>query len=260
MLSKLTKQTVEDLAKQGMRVDGRGLLDRRPFTIKTGVIKSAEGSAWVTLGNTVVLVGVKMKPSEPYPDTPNEGVLVTTAEMAPIASPTFESGPPSPESIELARVVDRVIRESKMIDVTKLAVPDSEGLVWMINLDFYTLDMDGNLFDAAALGAVAALKTAKIPGYDPETGKVLYDERKDPLPVVDTPVSCTFAKLGDKIALDPTEMEEDVMSARLTIGITSKGEICAMQKGGRGYFTMDELKWMAEEAVKQAEKTRKELP
>jgi exosome complex component RRP42 len=256
MLSKLNAKTVEELVKSGTRHDDRGLMDFRPIKVETNYVEKAEGSALVTLGKTKVLVGVKLGLGTPFPDTPDEGILITVAELAPMASPHFEPGPPKPESIELARVVDRVVRESKMIELKKLSIEEEK--VWMVNLDFYTLDMDGNLFDAAALGACAALRTTKIPKY--EDGKIIREERKTPLPVVDKPISCTFAKIGGKLVIDPTELEEMVMSSRFTIGINQKDHVCAMQKGGFGSFNQAELEQAVEEAVRKAKDLRKVLP
>jgi exosome complex component RRP42 len=256
MISKLNAKTVEDLVKENSRLDDRGLMDFRPINIQTDYLKKAEGSALVTLGKTKVLVGVKLGTAAPFPDTPKEGVLMTVAELTPMASPHFEAGPPDESSIELSRVVDRVIRESKMIDMEKLFIEEEK--VWMVNLDFYPLDMDGNLFDAAVLGACAALRTAKMPKY--EDGKVIYEERKDPMPIKDKPISCTFASVGDRVILDPTELEENIMRARFTVGVNQKDHICAMQKGGLGGFSQAELDQAVAETVKQAKKLRKVIP
>lgn len=256
MISKLNIKTVEELARSGARLDDRGLMNFRPIKVETNFVEKAEGSALVTLGRTKVLVGLKMSVGEPFPDTPKEGVLITVAELAPMASPEFEPGPPDPVSIELSRIVDRVIRESKMIPFGKLFI--EEGKVWIANLDFYALDMDGNLYDAAVLGACAALRTAKMPKYENE--KVIYEERKEPFPVVDKAVSCTFAKVGGKLIIDPTEVEEQIMSARLTVGINQKDHVCAMQKGGLSGFSQAEAEQAIDEAVKQAKGLRKVVP
>ncbi len=58
----------------------------------------------------------------PFADTPDKGVLSTNAELIPMGSPNFEAGPPDEHSIELARVVDRGIRESEMIDLEKMCI------------------------------------------------------------------------------------------------------------------------------------------
>lgn len=256
MLSKLNAKTVEDLARAGNRLDDRGLLNFRPLKIETGYVQKAEGSALVTLGKTKVLVGLKMSVGTPFSDNPTEGVLMTVGELAPMASPEFEAGPPNPASIELSRVVDRVIRESKIIQLDKLFIEDEK--VWIANIDFYALDMDGNLYDAAVLGACAALRTAKVPKYEDE--KVIYDERTKDFPVKDKAVSCTFAKVGGKLLLDPTELEEEVMSARLTVGIGPNDHVCAMQKGGLSGFSAAEIDQAIDEAVKQTKALRKVVP
>ncbi|MBU0624287.1 MAG: RNA-binding protein, partial [Candidatus Thermoplasmatota archaeon] len=122
VVADLKRDYISKLLAKGQRVDGRRFDEMRPLTIETNFIGSAEGSARVKLGNTDVVVGVKLIPGEPFPDTPNTGVLTTNAELIPMASDTFESGPPDQESIEVARVVDRGIREGHAVDMTKLCM------------------------------------------------------------------------------------------------------------------------------------------
>src|SRR3989475_12458494 len=120
IVSELMRAHVYRLASTGTRRAGRPLAGPRKVSLERALVKTAEGSARVKLGNTDVLVGIKMSVGEPYPDTPNTGVLSTSVELIPMASPTFEAGPPRPEAIELARVVDRGIRASKMVNMEKL--------------------------------------------------------------------------------------------------------------------------------------------
>src|SRR4030067_1125763 len=108
----IQKQYVNNLASRKMRIDKRGQDEFRPITIETGVIFKAEGSARVKIGKTEVLAGVKLAVGTPYADSQDEGVLMVGAEFSPIASPDFEKGPPAEDAVELARVVDRGIRES----------------------------------------------------------------------------------------------------------------------------------------------------
>ncbi|RLF54901.1 MAG: RNA-binding protein, partial [Thermoplasmata archaeon] len=158
-LSAVKKDYLVNLAKKGKRLDGRGPDEYRPITIEKHLIKNAEGSAKVTIGNTMVMAGVKLDVGEPYPDTPEEGAMTTSAELPPIASPTFETGPPREDAIELARVVDRGIRESKFIKLDQLCITPGEE-VWIVFIDLHVLDYDGNLFDACSLAASAALQDA----------------------------------------------------------------------------------------------------
>ena len=246
-MSRLIQNTVYDLAKTGARLDGRKLLERRPITIETGIVQKAEGSARVKLGKTDIIVGIKLTLGEPFSDRPDEGVLMTGAELSQIASESYEGGAPSDESIEVARVIDRVIRESQMIDLKALAI--DEKRVWIVNVDLYTFDVDGNLFDAGVIAAVAALSTAKVPKLDGEA--IMYGEYERDLPIRNTPASFTFAKIGDAILLDPTDIEEKMMSARLTVGVAG-GKVCALQKGGPAGLTDEEILKMLQDSIKMA--------
>jgi len=198
------------------------------------------------------LVGIKMSVSSPFPDTPDEGMLMVNAELAPIASPTFEPGPPNEDSIELARVVDRGIRESHCIALEKLCI--EEGKVWEVNIDIHVLDHDGNLIDAAALGAMAALLRTRIPRY--ENSRVIFGEYERQLPITDRPIAITVTKISDKLLIDPNLEEEDALDARITISTNEKGEICSLQKGGEGYFTTEELEKAADLSILKCKELR----
>src|SRR5438445_110588 len=89
-VAKLEQKTVVDLIAKGNRIDERGHDSYRPITIQTGVIEKANGSAQIFLGKTRVLVGIKVETGEPFPDTPEEGVLTVNAELVPLAQPSLE--------------------------------------------------------------------------------------------------------------------------------------------------------------------------
>ncbi len=233
----ITGEFIKELLSKGAREFGRGFNDYRRVVLSTGVIPHAEGSAECFIGNTRVLVGVKLAVSEPLPDKPHEGDIRTAAEMLPLASPDYEPGPPSPESIELARVVDRGIRAAGMIDTKSLFI--EEGKVWSVFIDIYVLNFDGNLFDACTLAGVAALLDCRMPAY--KDGKEDHENTVGKLKVTGMVTSSTFAKIGDKIVLDPDATEEkNAMDARVTVA-TDENLIRAMQKGGRGAFTAEEM-------------------
>src|SRR5205809_348546 len=121
-VAKLEQKTVVDLVSKGKRIDERGPESYRPIQIQVGLIEKANGSAQVHLGKSKVLAGIKVQTGTPFPDTPDEGVLTVNAELVPLASPSFEAGPPSEAAIEISRVVDRGIRESKAIDMKSLVL------------------------------------------------------------------------------------------------------------------------------------------
>lgn len=239
--SELTKKRIQEYLSEGKRFDGRKLDEFRDISIETGISKNAEGSVHVKIGKTEVIVGIKMDVVEPYPDSPDKGNLITTVELLPLSSSRFETGPPKIESIELARVIDRAVRESKFIELEKLCIKKGEK-VWGIFIDIYSINDDGNLLDAAGLGAIAALKNAKIPKYDEKKEKVLFGElTKNNIPLAKhTPVSITTHKIGNNLVIDPTREEEDISETRVTIG-SHEGVIYSMQKGNRKSLTINEF-------------------
>jgi len=243
-----------NIVQGGVRVDGRGFSDLRPLEITKGyAAEKAPGSALVKLGKTMVLAGVSVDVGTPYPDSPLSGIMTTSAELRPMASPTFESGPPREDAIELARVVDRGIRESGAIDVEKLFIEEEK--VWAVFIDIHILDNNGNLIDTAGLAAIAALLDARMPKY--EDDKVVRGEWSGKLPITCTPVPITFAKIKDRILADPTLDEEYAMDSRLTISTTDT--VNAMQKGGAGKFTTQEIESMVDTAFEKAPALRRKV-
>jgi len=243
---------------KGNRVDGRGLEDYRPITIEFGVAGKADGSASVKLGNTYVLAGVKAEIGKPFSDTPDEGVLLVNSEFVPFASPEFDPGPPDENSIELARVVDRGLRHSNLVDFKDLCIVPGEK-VWMLWTDIYVLDYVGDLIDAAGLAALAALMDVKLPVVEVKDGEVIKSDKLVPLKVCDYPVAVTVGKIKDYFIVDPSIEEEDLLDCRLTVVSTKDDDICALQKSFSGTFTRDEVLQAIELGVKKGKELRKLL-
>ena len=250
IVSEIKRDHIHKLIADGRRVDGRAWDEFREISIQTNVVETAVGSSRVKIGNTEVIVGVKMSVGEPFSDTPNKGVLSTNAELIPMASPNFESGPPDENSIELARVVDRGIRESQMIDLEKLCIEPGKK-VWINFVDIYVLDFDGNLFDACSLGAVAAIRSAIVPAAANGLGEDY------PMPVTCTPVSVTSVQIENSILVDPTLDEEKVAAARLTVTTDDNGDLRAMQKGLSGALTLEQVKTAIETSRRLGNEIRK---
>ena len=238
--------------RDGERIDGRRFDEYRPIEIHTNVISKAEGSALVKIGNTQVVVGIKLQPGEPFADTPDRGVLITNAELVPLASPTFEPGPPDENSVELARVVDRGIRESEAIDLTKLCIEEGSR-VWIIFIDIHALDDDGNLMDASALAAIAALLTTTVPAERFGVGEDF------PLPVRDLPVSVTSLIVNDHILIDPSRDEVSVGQYFMTITTDQDDNIVAMQKSGSYLLSEEKFYELIDVSIARAREIRQLL-
>ena len=232
VISHIDRSFIADLLKKGERVDGRAFDEYRPIEIEPNpVAAKAEGSAIVRIGGTSIVAGVKVLTGEPYPDTADEGVVMVTAEMAPIASPLFELGPPKEDAIELARVVDRGVRESETVDVKKLCIEEGKK-VYMVFADVYPLEYDGNLIDASSIAVNAALLTTRYPEMKIEDGDLVETGKMLELPLTNMAVEHTVSKIGEHLVIDPLLKEELVQDCRLTMAVDKDDKFTAMQKGG----------------------------
>ena len=254
----IRKAEMAEVLAKGKRLDGRALDEHRALKIQTGIIQKANGSALVTLGNTEVIAGVKVATGIPFPDTPDKGLLVVNAEILPLASAYAEAGPPSEDAIELARVVDRGVRESEMVDMAKLCLVPGKT-VYSVFVDVNIMNVDGNLFDATSYAVVAALKTARMKKYKVKDDKVEETEEMVPVPVEKTPVSVTMARIGDSLVVDPDSEEEGAMDMRITITTDDDGNICASQKGEASVISPSQVLQAADTSIRIGKEIRKQI-
>ena len=249
---------IMNLLNADMRLDGRKLTEyRKPISVEYGVVKTAEGSARVKIGETDIIVGVKLDVGEPYPDTPDEGTIIVGAELLALSNPEFEPGPPGIQAIELARVVDRGIRESKALDFKKLCITPGEK-IWMVIIDICPINDAGNLFDASSLAALAALKDTKFPEFNGI--KVDYKKKTDKkVHLEKMPIAVTVIKIGNKFIVDPDTEEEKVVDARLTVSSIENGSLCALQKGGDMPLSEEDISEMLDIGIEKGKELRKYL-
>ena len=256
IIDKLKRSKILDLLQEGKRIDGRALDEIRPLSIDTDVIPNANGSARVRLGDTEVVSGVKVQPDRPFPDMGDKGIFICTAEILPLAHPSAETGPPQPDVIELARVVDRGIRESGMIDLSQFVLEKDKSVIGLF-ADCVVTDHDGNLFDACSYAAVAAIITSKIPKWEMKDDiPVLMENQESDAPITTIPISVTMGRIGEFIIVDPNIDEWGCLDARITITTNSDGNIVALQKGGSDGFTLEQLVKCSELSITIGKKIR----
>ncbi|MFX1501601.1 MAG: exosome complex protein Rrp42 [Promethearchaeota archaeon] len=261
IISKIERDYIISNLKKGERIDDRGLWDYRKFQVKSDIIASAEGSADVSLGKTRIITGLKYEVGEPFPDLPNEGVCTVMAELLPIASPLFERGPPDEQSIELARVVDRGIRHADCVQTKKLCIKEGVS-VYILFVDMYVMNYQGNLIDAGAVGALTSLLSSHIPegiwneekGEADWTGKYLTGKDL----VNELPFAITYGKIEDIIFLDPNLPEELVSDGKISFSVTEK-EITSIQKSGAATYSIEEIKELGKKSLDIGKKLRKDL-
>ncbi len=251
------REHIIKMLDKGYRFDRRKPEEIRDIEVTMNVSPNAEGSAKVSMGETVVIAGVKMSLEKPYPDCPDKGNLTVNVELLPMSNPEYEPGPPSIDAIELARVVDRGIRESDSIDVKDLCVEKGEK-VWTVFVDICSINDAGNLRDAASLAAIAAIKNAKFPEI--VDGELDYKHKSDKgLPLKEEPIEVTVLKIGNHYVVDPLIEEEKVLDSRLTVASLADGTLCAMQKGGWQTLTTEDVDKMIDLSVERAKEIREKL-
>ncbi|KAK9224702.1 hypothetical protein WN943_009738 [Citrus x changshan-huyou] len=221
------KRFIETALSSGIRIDGRNPFEYRKLSIKFGRQLWEDGSSEVQLGQTHIMGFVTGQLVQPYRDRPNEGTLSIFTEFSPMADPSFETGRPSESAVELGRIVDRGLRESRAVDTESLCVLAGKNLV-----------------DAANIAALASLLTFRRPecslgGEDDLEVIVHPPEEREPLPLIihHLPIAVTFGFFSSEslLVIDPTHHEEAVMVGKMTATLNANGDVCAIQKpGGEG--------------------------
>jgi exosome complex component RRP42 len=246
IMPNLQKEAIENLLnKEGKRLDGRNADEYRELFVEDGISKNSASAIRVRFGKTEVLAGVHLALATPYPDSPDQGTFMTSAEMHPMASQQFDIGRPGINAIELARVIDRGIRESGFIDMKKLCIKEGEK-VYQVFVDIVAINDDGNLLDVAGLAAIIALGKARMPIYNEKEDKIdgYSETERIPLEKDVLSYSMTLHKVGDKIVADVSKEEEEISKFRLTIAMgdnAGKPRITAMQKGKAGTINTEDM-------------------
>jgi ribonuclease PH len=159
-----------------MRPDGRKPDELRPVEIATGYLKTAEGSALITIGNTQVLCAASVETSVPaFLRNSGQGWVTAEYSMLPRATSTrtareVAKGRPSGRTHEIQRLIGRSLRS--VIDLKMLGERS-------IILDCDVLQADGGTRVASITGAWVALALAvkqmqkyKMIAKSPLTGAV----------------------------------------------------------------------------------------
>jgi len=166
--------------EHNIRPDGRKFGKIRPTKLNVGSITTAEGSSIVKLGNTTAVCGIKSELTVPKPNEENFGCIVVNVELSPLCSPRFRAGPTSEQVHTTNQLLTDIITNSKCIDLSRLAIPDSK-YVRTLYCDIHCMDYDGNFIDAALIALIAALENTSLPKVkvNTDTGeiKILEDKK-----------------------------------------------------------------------------------
>jgi len=114
------------------------------------------------------------------------------------------------------------------------------------------------LTDVCALAALAALRNARFP--EVEDDRVMYGNLTDkPLPMLKEPIAVTVFRVGNQLFVDPTNEEDGVFDAKLTVTTMKDGNICALQKGGDLPLSIEDIEKIVDIGVAQGKELRKAL-
>jgi len=238
-ISTVEKQFLLDALWEGKRLDGRGSSEGRSLEITYGL---DWGSCQVSLGKTRVLAQVTCQVVEPLFSRPNEGVLQVNLDLTGLAAPRFEGGGrPGEESVELSRLLERTLKESRCLDLESLCIV-AEEKVWQIRLDLNVMNHEGNLFDASSIAGLCALCHFRRPDVSLKGDVVTVHpvSERDPVPlgVHHHPVTTTFAMFeyqnGETLTvIDPSRIEEEAMMGKMVLGVNGYREICTLHLAGQ---------------------------
>ncbi|XP_068603425.1 exosome complex component RRP42 [Brachionichthys hirsutus] len=239
--------------RDDFRVDGRGCEDYRHAEIETDVVSNTDGSAKVTLGHTVALVGVKTEIGKPKPAVPDEGYLEFFVDCSANATPEFEGRGGEELGAALSNTLYRVFGNKRSLDLRRLCISPGEHC-WVLYVDVLLLQCDGNLYDAISVAVKAALFNTKIPrvtvSADGEGAKEieLSDDPYDcvRLDVENVPCIVTLCKVGHRHVVDATLQEKACSVASLVVAVTQRGAVTCTRKVGGGSLDPESIFEMTE--------------
>lgn len=187
------KTTKKLIAKNGIRADGRKLDELRPIKIQAGVIRNADGSAYVEQGKNKILAGV-YGPKEVHPKhltLLDRALLRCRYHMAPFSVDERKSPAPSRREQELSKVITWAIEPSIFLE----HFPRTS-----IDVFIEVLQANGGTRCAGITAASVALADAGIP-------------------MRDLVAACAAGKVEGHLVLDLMDVEDKMGEADLPLAL-----------------------------------------
>ncbi|VVB54640.1 Exosome complex component Rrp41 [uncultured archaeon] len=165
-----------ELIKDGLRLDGRKVDELRPISMKVGVLKRADGSAFVEWGNNKVLAAV-YGPRTLHPrflQDNTKAVVRYIYNMAPFSVDDRKKPGPDRRSVEIGKISAEALENVVMTEDYPNAV---------IDVFVEVLQADAGTRCVGLTAASLALADAGIP-------------------MKDLVAACAAGKAGDEVVLD----------------------------------------------------------
>ncbi len=193
--------------EEGRRIDGRLWNELRPIKIQVGILKNADGSAYIEQGRSKILAAV-YGPRELHPRhlaLPDKAALRCRYHMAPFSTEVRKSPAPSRREIEISKV----IREALEYVVFSELYPRSA-----IDIFIEVVQSDGGTRCTGLTAAALALADAGIP-------------------MRDLVAACAVGKVSGQIVLDLNDMEDKYGEADMPVAyLPNLGEVVLLQMNG----------------------------
>ncbi|MCV6598487.1 MAG: ribonuclease PH [Mangrovicoccus sp.] len=213
-----------------MRPSGRNLNELRPITIETGVMRHAEGSCLIKVGDTHVLCSASLEARVP-PFLKNSGLGWVTAEygMLPRATHTRMRREAKNGQSGRTQEIQRLIGRSLRACVDRVALGERQ-----ISIDCDVIQADGGTRCASITGAWVALRLACDALM--KAGEI----KTDPLTDHIAAVSCGIYAGQPVLDLDYPEDSEAGVDGNFVI--TGAGQLVEVQMSAEGAtFSRDQM-------------------
>ncbi|KAG8216539.1 ribosomal protein S5 domain 2-type protein, partial [Butyriboletus roseoflavus] len=232
---------LERFLAEGVRPDGREPREWRDVSINVGSITTANGSALVRMGKTIIVCGIKAEIAEPELDAPDLGFIVPNIDLPAICSPKFKPGPPSEEAQVLSERLNDALVRSNILPLCTLCISSGRA-VWCLYVDATCLNYDGNAFDATLVAIIAALGNTTLPQatFDPDTTTTMCSRTiRVPLSLNKNRrvVSLSFGCVGGStptLLADPTSFEEPLLTSAISIIVDVEGRVVSTERATMG--------------------------
>jgi exosome complex component RRP41 len=198
---------VKLIDENGIRGDGRKPDQLRPIRIEAGVLKRADGSAYLEWGNNKVMAAV-YGPREAHPrhrQNPSRALVQCRYNMAPFSVSDRKRPGPDRRSVEISKVI------SEAFDAVVFAEQFPRTSV---DIFVEVLEADAGTRCAGITVAAVALADAGIPMRDLVT-------------------ACASGKIGGVVCLDLNKDEDNYGEADVPFAIVPRtGEVVLLQMDG----------------------------
>ncbi len=211
--------------ENGRRVDGRKKYELRPIKMEVGVLKNADGSAYVEWGKNKILAAV-YGPREIHPkhlQRPDRGILRVRYNMAPFSVEERKKPGPDRRSVEISKVIRGALEPALLLD----AFPRTA-----VDVFIEVLQADAGTRVAGITAASLALADAGVP-------------------MRDLVAACAAGKIDGEIVLDLNKDEDNYGESDVPVAIMPlKNDITLLQMDG--YLTREEFVEAVKLAIKGA--------